>query len=96
MVGVAQWLEHQVVALGAEGSSPFIHPPVFFHYKKSRCFMHRLFCLLVTGESKVSFLQLCLTLKPARGTRLLLVRLRRFLLMAPGWRSLNRRMCFGL
>ena len=26
MVGVAQLVEHQVVALGAEGSSPFTHP----------------------------------------------------------------------
>ncbi len=26
MVGVAQSVEHQVVALGVEGSSPFTHP----------------------------------------------------------------------
>ncbi len=26
MVGVAQLVEHQVVALGVEGSSPFTHP----------------------------------------------------------------------
>ena len=26
MVGVAQWLEHQVVALGAAGSIPVTHP----------------------------------------------------------------------
>ena len=29
MVGVAQLVEHQVVALGVEGSSPFTHP--IFH-----------------------------------------------------------------
>lgn len=30
MVGVAQQVEHQIVALRAEGSSPFTHPIVVF------------------------------------------------------------------
>ncbi len=79
VVGVAQWLEHQVVALGAEGSSPFIHP-LLFNIKKADAAPHRLSCFRVFGYSTAAAFRLMLSLKPALAPGLLLDRLRRSLL----------------
>ena len=41
MVGVAQSVEHQVVALGVEGSSPFTHPIFIIPLQNTQSILQR-------------------------------------------------------
>ena len=41
MVGVAQLVEHQVVALGVEGSSPFTHPIFIIPLQNTQSILQR-------------------------------------------------------
>ena len=72
-MGVAQWLEHQVVALGAEGSSPFIHPLIFIKQRKPMQFASAFFVLYATDYGTACNFPNVLALKSAWHARQLLV-----------------------